>query len=144
MSKLEDGKATVDIEAVFSAFDEYRYLELEQSLPFLMRSSSGPRFAAFSYSLRDEDGNVTAFISEALLLSACTEEAGAGIERIPLNIKLPARVPSDMGELDEEDYARELATLPTDTPWNQMKKLIAQVEPEELIPLYEAVHNSLA
>lgn len=133
----------MDIEAVFSAFDRYRYLELEQSLPFLVRSSSGPRFAAFSYSLRDEDGDVTAFISEALLLSACTEEASSGIERIPLDIKLPASAPSDMGELDEEDYARELAALPADTPWDQMKRLIAQVEPEELIPLYEAAYNSL-
>ena len=134
----------MDVEAVFSAFDEYRYLELEQSLPFLVRFNSRPHFAAFSYSLRDEDGNVTALISEALLLSACAEEAGAGIERIPLDIKLPTSVPSDMGEFDEEDYARELATLPADTHWNRMKRLIAQVEPEELIPLYEAVHNSLA
>lgn len=134
----------MDIEAIYSAIDACQYLELEHSFPFILDSASGPHIASFSYVLREEGNEVIAWLPEVLLLNVNAEGNSPYIEHVALDLRLPVCVPSHMGEMDDEVYAQELDTLSMDTSWDTMRELITRAEPEELIPLYDAVHNSLA
>lgn len=129
----------MDIETVFSICDAYQYLELDQSLPFWIRTRAGDRIACFSYQLRARGDDVIAWIPEVVLLDVTAEGTESSVERILLDLELTIEPPSTLCELEEGEYAVALSELHSGASWDEMRTLVCRAEPTELLPLYDVV-----